>query len=472
MSKLSPIPMALLIQRGTVVTAEGRRRADVRCRGGQVVEIGPHLEPQGEERLDADGLLVLPGGVDPHVHLSLPVAGTVSADDFASGTTAALAGGTTTILDFVHPERGEPYLEAIAARRREAEEALCDYGLHLGVTWWGPESPAWIERAAREEGIPSCKLYLAYKATVGLDDREIVAALDAIAAIRHLGGLALVHAEHGDVIELLRERLAAAGELGPRSHALSRPPETEAEATGRIALLAALTGAPVYVVHVTCAEAAGAVAAARARGWPVSGETCPHYLLLDDSVYDRPWPESAAGVVSPPLRPRGHREALWRALAEGVLEVVATDHCPFTRAQKEAGRNDFRKIPGGAPGIEHRLALLHTHGVLTGRITMERFVDLVSTAPAKRFGLWPRKGAIEVGSDADLVLWDPAATATIAAATHRHRTDLSLFEGFEVTGRAAIVVGAGEVRYREGEILAPPGSGRFLPRRPARRGTP
>lgn len=453
--------MALLIQRGTVVTAEGRRRADVRCRGGRIVEIGPHLEPQGEERLDADGLLVLPGGVDPHVHLSLPAAGTVSADDFASGTAAALAGGTTTVLDFVHPERGEPYLEAIAARRREAAAAVCDYGLHLGVTWWGPESPAWIARAAREEGIPSCKLYLAYKATVGLDDREIVAALDAIA---RCGGMALVHAEHGDVIELLRERLAAAGELGPRSHARSRPPETEAEATGRIALLAALAGAPVYVVHVTCAEAAAAVATARARGWPVSGETCPHYLLLDDSVYDRPWPDSATGVVSPPLRPRGHQEALWQALADGTLEVVATDHCPFTREQKEAGRDDFRQIPGGAPGIEHRLSLLHTHGVLTGRISLERFVDLVSTAPAKRFGLWPRKGAIAPGADADLVLWDPAATATISAATHRHRTDLSLFEGFEVTGCAALVVAGGEVRYREGALLAPPGGGRFLAR--------
>lgn len=456
--------MGLLLRNGTFVTAERRWTGDLRCEAGRIAELGIGLEPRaGDNALDATGQLVFPGGIDPHVHLSLSVAGTVSADDFASGSAAALAGGTTTLIDFVHPARGQSFIEAFDARMLEAEGSLVDYGLHVAVTWWGDGCAEEMERCVLEEGVPSFKVYLAYKDTVGIDDRDLVRVM---AEARRLGATILAHAEHGEIIDLLRERMALAGQTAPRYHALSRPPETEAEATFRMVTLAGLTGATTYVVHVTCAEAAAAIAQARERGVEIYGETCPHYLLLDDEVYERPDFEGAAFVVSPPIRAKGHPPALWKALKAGTLQVVATDHCPFTMEQKAAGRDDFRLIPGGAAGLEHRLALLWTFGVGTGRIDMHQFVDLVSTRPARLFGLWPRKGAIAVGSDADLVLWDPTATGRISAATHRHRNDRSLYEGFEVEGLPSAVVAAGEVRYFQGEIHADPGAGRFLVRLP------
>ncbi len=454
--------MPLLIKNGTVVTASDRWVGDVRCRDGAIAEVGAGLagEP-GEEVVDASDLLVFPGGVDPHVHMELPVAGTVSSDDFdETGTAAALAGGTTTIIDFVHPERGEGFLEALAARRREAAKAVADYGLHMAVTWWGDATAAEMA-ACVERGVPSFKIYLAYKATVGLDDDDVVRVL---AAAAELPALVLVHAEHGEMVEHLRDRMAAEGHTSPRWHAASRPPELEGEATNRAAVLAGTAGASLYVVHVTCRQSVAALAAARARGWPVSGETCPQYLLLDDSVYERPGFEGAAFVCAPPLRPADHAPALWEALEHGDLEIVATDHCPFTMEQKRLGADDFRKIPGGAAGVEHRLALLYTHGVGEGRFDEHRFVDLVSTRPAKRFGLYPRKGEIAPGSDADLVLWDPEATATISAATHHHRCDRTPFEGFSVQGQPAVVIAGGRVVFRDGKLDVERGAGRFLER--------
>jgi dihydropyrimidinase len=453
--------MSLLIQNGLVVTADRRWQGDVRCRHGRVVELGPGLErAAGEETIDASGQLVFPGGVDPHVHMELPVAGTVSADDFESGTAAALAGGTTTVLDFVHPERGEDYVAALDARLAAASKAVTDHGLHLALTWWSDRSPSWMRRCV-ERGVPSFKVYLAYKDTVGIDDGDFVRAL---AASRDAGGLVLVHAEHGEMVEHLREALAAAGRTGPEAHPRSRPSQLEGEATHRAATLAGTLGSALYVVHVTCREAVEAVAEAQRRGWPVRGETCPQYLVLDDSEYDRPGFEGAAFVIAPPLRPRDHHEALWRALADGTLESVGSDHCPFTREQKAIGRDDFRRIPGGAAGVEHRLALLYTAGVGAGRIGLERFVDLVSTRPAKIFGLYPRKGEIAVGSDADLVVWDPQATATISAATHRHRCDVSVYEGIALRGLPSHVVAGGVVRYRHGDLRVERGAGRFLAR--------
>ena len=454
----------LLIRGGEIVTAEARRPGDIRCRDGRIVEVGEDLEPatDDERTIDAAGLMVLPGGVDPHVHMSLPVAGTVSSDDFESGTAAALAGGTTTIIDFVHPERGQDFLEALAARKQEASIAVADYAFHMAVTWWGEHTGDWIRRCVEREGIASFKLYLAYLETVGLRDDDIVRAL---AAISDLDALAIVHAEHGDVVEHLRESLFAAGHIGPESHPRSRPPEAEGEATHRIVTLAHLTQCPVYVVHVTCEPAVEALRAAGTRGWPVTGETCPQYLLLDDSVYTKPDFEGAAYVIAPPLRTRRDQDLLWQALADGTLRAVGTDHCPFNLAdQKELGRDDFRKIPGGAAGVEHRLSLLHTHGVLTGRIGLERFVELVAAGPAKIFGLYPRKGTIAVGSDADLVLWDPTAAATISAATHHHRCDRSIYEGFEITGLPTTVVANGEIRYHDGSLRVDRGAGRYLER--------
>lgn len=456
--------MDILVKGGEIVTAERRWRGDIRCRGGRIVELGGELDPAGgEERLDAGGLLVFPGGVDPHVHMQLPVAGTVSSDDFESGTAAALAGGTTTVIDFVHPERGENLLEALAARRREAEKAVADYALHMAITWWGEKTAGWIERCVRDQGIPSFKIYMAYLETVGLGDADI---LRVLAVAGKLGAVVLVHAEHGELVEHLRDRLFGEGATGPASHPRSRPPEAEGEASSRIAVLARFTGAELYIVHVTCRQAVEAIAAARRAGQAIHGETCPQYLLLDDSVYHLPEFESAAYVIAPPIRPAAHQDVLWQALADGTLQSVGTDHCPFNmRDQKTLGRDDFRRIPGGAAGVEHRLELLYSFGVGEGRIDLRRFVDLMSTRPAKIFGLYPRKGAIEEGADADLVLWDPAATATISAATHHHRCDRSIYEGFRLKGRAATVIAAGEIRYHDGALRAERGAGRYLARR-------
>ncbi len=457
--------MSLLVKHGEIVTAERRWRGDIRCREGQIVEIGENLGREaGEELVDAGDLLIFPGGVDPHVHMELPVAGTVSSDDFETGTAAGLAGGTTTIIDFVHPERTQDFLEALESRKQEAAKAVADYGLHMAVTWWSDETRAWIERCVREEGISSFKIYMAYLATVGLEDDDLVRVLETTAA---LDALVLVHAEMGDEIEQLRDRFFSEGKIEPVWHARSRPPEAEGEANVRIAAMAAQAEANLYVVHVTCRQAVEAIAAARENGQRLWGETCPQYLLLDESVYERPDFQGAAYVIAPPIRAAEHQEVLWKALQQGTLQAVGTDHCPFNFAgQKELGRGDFRLIPGGAAGIEHRLALLYTHGVQSGRIDIHRFVDLVSTQPARIFGLYPRKGAIEVGADADLVLWDPTAITTISAATHHHRCDRSIFEGFEVTGAAAKVIANGAIRYHDGDLRVEAGAGRFLKRNP------
>ena len=452
---------SLLIRNGTLVTASRETAGDVRCRDGRIVEVGPALEGvAGEDVIDAGGQYVFPGGVDPHVHMELPVAGTVSADDFESGTAAGIAGGTTTIIDFVHPERGENFLEALAARRAEAAKAVADYGLHMAVTWWD-ESAAAAMRGCVDEGVPSFKIYLAYKETVGIDDEVVNEVLRTAAGAN---GLVLVHAENGEEVERLRRDFAEQGKREPKYHALSRPPECEGEATARVAAIAGDTGARLYVVHVTCRESVQAIAAAKERGWRVYGETCPQYLLLDESEYDRPAFGGAAYVIAPPLRERSHQEDLWLAIENGTLEIVATDHCPFTTEQKRLGLDDFRKIPGGAPGIEHRLTLLYTHGVVTGRIGIPRFVELISTQPAKRFGLYPRKGSLEIGSDADLVVWDPDATGTISATTHRHRTDNSVYEGFRTQGAPSTVIAGGRIRLRDGDLRIERGAGRFLRR--------
>lgn len=418
----------------------------------------------GEQVLDAGDLLVLPGGVDPHVHMELPVAGTVSSDDFETGTAAGLAGGTTTVIDFVHPERGESFLEALEARKQEAAKAVGDYGLHMAVTWWDDQTREWIERCVRREGIPSFKIYMAYLETVGLHDDDIVKVLETTAG---LDALVLVHAEQGEGIEHLRDQYIREGKIEPVYHARSRPPEAEGEANVRIAEMAGQAGANLYVVHVTCRQAVEAIAAAQKTGTKIWAETCPQYLLLDESVYELPDFEGATYVIAPPIRAEEHQEVLWKALAKGTLQAVGTDHCPFNfHGQKELGREDFRLIPGGAAGVENRLALLFTYGVGEGKIDLNEFVGLVSTNPAKIFGLYPRKGAIRVGADADLVLWDPTASATISAATHHHRCDRSIYEGFEVTGQPVTVIANGEIRYHDGDLRVERGDGRFLRRNP------
>jgi dihydropyrimidinase len=458
--------MGILIKNGTILTADGQKNGDIHCREGRIVAVGTGLEGDpGDEVVDASGAYILPGGIDPHVHLELPVSGTVSSDDFETGTAAALAGGTTTVIDFVHPERGQDWMEALRARREEAAKAVADYGLHMGITWWGEGTAEALRRCVREEGIPTFKAYMAYKSTVGIEDGDLIRAMEAVAAE---GALLMVHAEHGDMVEHLRGKLAAAGWLDPSAHPRSRPAEVEGEAVARATMLAGLTGARLYVVHVTCGDSVRGILDARARGWDVHAETCPHYLVLDDSVYDRPGFEAAPFVLTPPLRSRGEHDALWDAIETGAISVVSTDHCPFhTQGQKDLGREDFRKIPNGAAGVEHRLSLLHTVGVVPGRISLTRFVDLVSVRPAKLFGLYPRKGAIEVGSDADLVVFDPAATGVISARTHHHRCDTSIYEGMEVTGLPRITVAGGVVRWRDGDLRVERGAGRYVERNPS-----
>ena len=411
--------MGLLIRHGEIVTATERRVADLYVDDGRILGIGEGLAKRSanDQVLDAAGRYVFPGFVDPHVHMALPVAGTVSADDFATGTASGVAGGTTTILDFVVPERGQPLLEALREWRERARGAVADYGFHMGVSGWHEGAAAEMRAVVAEHGIPSFKVLMAYKGTLMVDDGELFQVMKHAA---RLGAVVLVHAENGEAVAALQQELRARGDLGPEFHPLSRPSCLEGEATHRALVLAKLHGTEVYVVHMTCREAVEALERARAAGERCYGETCPQYLLLDDTVFAKPDFEAAAYVCSPPLRPagQGHQGALWRGLATGTLDTVGTDHCPFTMEQKRLGLDDFTRIPGGLPGIEDRLALLYTYGVCEGRFDLNRLVAVGSTNAARIFGLYPRKGEIAVGSDADLVLYDPAGTSVRSASTH------------------------------------------------------
>ena len=434
---------------------------------GRILEIGARLAKRSakDQVLDAAGRFVFPGFVDPHVHLALPVAGTVSADDFEAGTAAGIAGGTTPVLDFVVPERGQPLLDALRQRRECARGAVADYAFHVCVTGWHDGAAAEMRAVVEEHGIPSFKVLMAYKGTLMVDDGELFQVMKHAA---RLGAVVLVHAENGEAVAALQRDLRARGDLGPEFHPLSRPSCLEGEATHRALVLAKLHGTEVYVVHMTCREAVEALARARAAGERCYGETCPQYLLLDDTVCAEPECEAAAYVCSPPLRPagRGHQETLWRGLAAGTLDAVGTDHCPFTMEQKRLGRGDFTRIPGGLPGIEDRLALLYTYGVCEGRLDLQRLVAVGSTNPARIFGLYPRKGEIAVGSDADLVLYDPAGTSVRSARTHHSRCDRNPYEGMVVKGRPTHVVVGGRVRYADGKLDVERGSGRYLARAP------
>jgi dihydropyrimidinase len=353
-------------------------------------------------------------------------------------------------------------MEGLAEWHAKAKKSVADYAFHMAVTWWGDESAEWMRRCVQEEGIPSFKTFMAYRGAIGVDDHELI---QVMRTAKSLGALTTVHAEHGDMVVHLQDKLFAEGKTGPEYHARSRPAPVEAEATSRAIMLARMTHEPLYVVHVTTAQSVAAIAEARSRGQNVMGETCPQYLLLDDSVYYKPDFEGAAAVMSPPIRPKGHQEPLWAALRSGTLEVVATDHCPFNqKGQKDMGIDDFRKIPNGAAGIEHRLALMYTYGVLEGRLNLNQFVDVTSTRAAKIFGLYPRKGSITVGADADLVVWDPEASGTISVKTHHHKVDRNIFEGFATKGAPSTVVVNGQVQYQDGDLRVTRGAGRYLKR--------
>ena len=456
--------MRTLVRGGTVVTATDLYRGDVLIEDEKISAIGTRLDVPADRVLEAAGRYVLPGGVDVHTHLDMPFGGTTSADDFESGTIAAAHGGTTSIVDFAIQTRGGTLRDAWETWMRKAEgKAAIDYGFHMIVTDLPPPVEAEMD-ALVAEGVTSFKLFMAYRGVLMLDDGSIFRALRRTA---ENGGTICMHAENGDVIDVLVKDALAKGNTAPKYHALTRPARAEAEATHRAIALAEIAGVPIYIVHLSAAEALEMVAAARDRGLPAYAETCPQYLFLSQEQYDEPDFGGAKYVMSPPLRPRGNEEKLWRGLAGGDLQAVSTDHCPFCmKEQKELGRGDFSKIPNGAPGIETRMTLLHDGGVRTGRISWNRFVELTATSPAKIFGLFPRKGTIAPGSDADLVLFDPGKRHTLSAKKLHMKVDYNPYEGREVVGAPETVLSRGRVVVENGRFTGRAGAGDFLKRSP------
>jgi dihydropyrimidinase len=455
--------MTTLIQHGTVVAAGLSYAADVLIEGERIACVQPGLAvPPAAAVIDAAGLYVMPGGIDVHTHLDMPYGGIVSADDFETGTRAAAFGGTTTIVDYATQPRGTRMRDALDLWRQKAEgKATIDYGLHMIVTDLANSGLADLDDLVRE-GVTSFKLFMAYPQSLMVDDGTIYRVL---AQTAKNGAVVCVHAENGSVIDVMVARALAEGQTAPVYHALTRPARAEAEAVHRAIALAEIAGVPVYIVHVSSAGALGEVRAARGRGVPVFAETCPQYLVLTREELERPGFEGAKYVFTPPLRTREHPPQLWDGLRHGQLQVVATDHCPFQFAgQKTLGVGDFTKIPNGGPGIENRLQLLYHYGVNAGRFSVNRFVELVSTAPAHLFGLYPKKGAIAAGSDADIVLWDPEADYTIAAATSHMRVDYSLYEGFRVKGNVRTVFSRGEAIVDGGAFHGRRGRGRYIKR--------
>lgn len=457
---------SLLIRNGTIVTATDCYTADVLVQGEQVAMIGKQLDARADRVLDATDCYLFPGGIDAHTHMELPFMGTFSSDSFESGTRAGLHGGTTTIIDFAIQTQGDTLEAAIAEWHRKADgHAVGDYAFHCAVTDFNDRVRNEIPRVINHHGINSFKTFMAYKGALMVDDRQMFELMKEL--VIH-GGILTSHCENGDMVDHLRQKFIAEGKTGPRYHVLSRPAICEAEATGRVIDLAWLAGCPNYIVHMTCEEAVQRVRAATLRNQKVYVETCIQYLLLDESLYFQEGFEGAKVVMSPPLRKQKDREALWAAINQNLVHHVATDHCPFCMAQKEMGKDDFTRIPNGAPGIEDRLELLYSEGVHQGRISLNKFVDLSSTAAARIFGLFPRKGTIAVGSDADIVLFDPAVRHTLSAGTHHMNCDYSTYEGWQVQGKTRTTILRGTVVVDEGKAQVGEGFGQYLPRQPFR----
>ena len=452
-----------LIRNGTVVTARETKAADILIEGERIREVRPGIPVNAAEKvIDAAGLYVMPGGIDAHTHLDMPFGGTTSADDFETGTRAAAFGGTTSIVDFAIQARGTRMRDALDTWWKKAERRACiDYGLHMIVTDLGVAGLEDMDDMVRE-GVASFKLFMAYPNVLMVDDATIFKALSQTAKN---GALICMHAENGSVIDVIIARALAEGKTAPVYHALTRPPRAEAEAVHRAIAMAEIAGAPVYIVHLSSEDALHEVREARDRGVPAFAETCPQYLLLSIEDLERPNFEGAKYVFTPPLRPKEHQPKLWDGLKDDHLQVVSTDHCPFCfKDQKILGKDDFTKIPNGGPGIENRLQLIYHHGVNSGKLSLNRFVELTSTTPARLFGMYPKKGEIAPGSDADLVLWDPNAAHTISAQTHHMRVDYSMFEGFQVKGNARTVLSRGEVIVDGGRFLGNAGRGNYLKR--------
>ncbi|MDN4522911.1 dihydropyrimidinase [Fictibacillus fluitans] len=456
--------MKKIIKNGTIVTASDTYVADVLVEDGKVAAIGRDLPSEGLEVIDAGGCYLFPGGVDPHTHLEMPFGGTVSRDDFETGTIAAAFGGTTTVIDFCLTDKGVPLKNSIETWHKKSEDkAVIDYSFHLMIGEINEDVLQEIPQVIEEEGITSFKVFMAYKNVLQADDETLYKTL---VMAKEQGALVMVHAENGDVIDFLTKKALDEGKTDPIYHALTRPPELEGEATGRACLMAGLADSQLYVVHVTCREAVEKIAEARSKGYNVYGETCPQYLVLDQSDMERPDFEGAKYVWSPPLREKQHQEHLWNALKNGQLQALGSDQCSFDFVgQKDLGKGDFTKIPNGGPFIEDRFTVLFSEGVKKGRITLNQFVDIISTRSAKLFGLFPEKGTIAVGSDADIVIFDPAAERTISVQTHHMAVDYNAFEGMKVTGEPVSVLSRGEFVIKDKQFVGELGKGKYVKRK-------
>jgi dihydropyrimidinase len=455
--------MSILIKGGRVITAADDYVGDVYVEDERISLIGESLELQADRTIDASGKYVLPGGVDPHTHLDMPFGGTVTIDDVESGQTSAAFGGTTTHVDFIIQPQGSSFADALEEWRAKANgKQVIDMGYHMAVT--DLKEGGTLEELASlpDQGITSYKLFMAYKGALMVDDETLFRTMQ---VATETGALVMVHAENGDAIDVLVKEALAAGHTEPKYHALTRPPETEGEATNRAIQLARVAGSPLYVVHVSCAESVEPIQLAREKGWDVWGETCTQYFFVDYTFLERPDFEGAKYVYTPPPRDKVNQDVLWNAVRTDTLSAISTDHCAFLwDGQKTIGKDDFSKIPNGGPGLENRLQMIHEFGVRGGRISLNRMVELLSTNPAKLFGLYPRKGTIAVGSDADIVVFDPEKRVTISAATHHSKTDYNLYEGTEVTGSPEVVLLRGNVLVEDGELIAQPGIGQFVAR--------
>ncbi len=453
--------MSILIKNGRVVTTEADFIADIYVEGEKIMAIGKELSYSADRVIDASGKLVMPGGIDPHVHLDMPFMGTFSSDDYTTGTRAALHGGTTMVIDFILQTQGDSLHNALAAwQGRASGTAVGDYSFHMAVTDFNDEVAKEVVQFIEEEGITSFKTFMAYKGALMIDDGQMVQLMQ---VVRDKGGLVTVHATNGDMIDSLISQHRSEGKLAPLYHYLSQPEVTEAEASARFTDMLHYTGCPGYIVHMTCEGALNAVRLATQRNQKVFVETCTQYLLLDASLYERNF-EGAKWVMSPPLRKKKDQTALWAGINQGLIQVLGTDHCPFMWEQKKMGENDFSKIPNGHPGIEHRMELLFSEGVATGRISLQKYVEITSTNAAKIFGMFPRKGTLAIGSDADILIFDPQKRHSISAQSHHMNVDYSAYEGWEVKGKSEIVILRGQVAIEDGACHIQPGYGQFIKR--------
>ncbi|MES2371447.1 MAG: dihydropyrimidinase [Bacteroidota bacterium] len=453
--------MSILIKNGRVITATDDYIADVFIEGEIITAIGKDLQVNADQIIDATGKLVMPGGIDPHVHLDMPFMGTYSSDDYETGTRAALFGGTTTVIDFILQKQGNSLRAALDEwNGRSKGNTVGDYSFHMAVTDFNEDTKKEIKDMIEKEGITSFKTFMAYKGALMIDDRQMIGLMQ---EVKKHGGLINVHATNGDMIDFLIAKHRAEGKLSPLYHYLSQPEITEAEASGRFADMANYTGCPGYIVHLTCEGALNAVRNATRRNQKVFVETCIQYLLLDATLYEKDF-EGAKWVMSPPLREKKDQATLWAGINQGLVNVVATDHCPFMWEQKLMGKDDFSKIPNGHPAIENRMELLFSEGVNKGKITLNKYVEVASTNAAKIFGMFPKKGTIAVGSDADIVLFDADEKHTLSASTHHMNVDYSGYEGWELTGKVKTVLLRGKVAIDNNECLVSKGYGQFIKR--------